>query len=407
MHASRFWGDKGGNFAIATALLAMPLIVAAGTAVDVVNMIHAKSDVQAALDAASMAVALEVPSGKSDEALEQLGDDHFKAQLDPSAFPRGVLADLQYLGLTSDQDGSQHVTTSVSFTYDYQMADVFRDDALQAEAGSSFDLTARVTVRPGGLACIYALSRTASRALTMSGNTAVRTDGCVLAANSAAADAIYVGGSASVAADCLQSAGGIDADDGLTVDCAANRTGAWPLPDPFAHLAEPVPPVLLANPGKKDTKLQPGRYRNLSLDGVKHLEPGLYYIEGDLSMKGDITGTGVTFFLKDGGVTINGNAKVALSAPPTGDLAGMLFMSAKDNPSSHKFNGSGEAILDGFLYFPQGELTYSGNNSTASTCLRMVADTIVLTGSSDLAADCTQELGGREARVSGPPHFTR
>lgn len=402
----RFWKSKDGNFAIAVALLAVPLILAAGTAVDLVGMSRAKSGVQAALDAASMAIALKVPSNLSHKELEDWGDAHFKAHLDASQFPGGVLPNLRYLGLTADEDGTQHLRTTAAFAYDPAIADAFRE-GLHAMSGVDFELTARITVRASDAACVYALSRTASRALEAAGNTTVTTDGCVFASNSSAADAIYVNGSASLEADCLQSSGGIQADGGLTTDCAANRTNAWPLPDPFAHLLEPLPPVLFSNPNKQATSVQPGRYRNLTLDGTKTLAPGLYYIEGSLSIKGTISGTGVTVFMKDGGITINGNASVALSAPETGDYAGMVFMSAADNASAQKFNGGGTTLLDGYLYFPKGDLTYSGNNSTSSTCLRMVADTITMTGSSVLKSDCKQELGGREARVSGPLHFTR
>ena len=106
-------------------------------------------------------------------------------------------------------------------------------------------------------------------------------------------------------------------------------------------------------------------------------------------------------------MTVNGNASLSLSAPTTGEYAGMLFISDALNTSSHVFNGNGATDLNGYLYFPKGDLTYVGNNSTSSNCLRIVADTVEMSGNSTLRSDCTAELGGREAKVSGPLHYTR
>ena len=193
----------------------------------------------------------------------------------------------------------------------------------------------------------------------------------------------------------------------MTTDCEQNRENAWRLPDPFEGLIEPAPPVPMSDPKKSDTIVVAGRYTNLTLDGTKTLGPGLYYIEGSLSIKGTVTGTDVMFFLADGGVTVNGDASLSLRAPQTGAYAGILFWSAKSNTSAHVFNGNGATDLNGYLYFPSASVDYSGNNGTTSNCLRIVADTITMTGSSTIRSDCSDELGGREARVSGPLYYSR
>ena len=69
-------------------------------------------------------------------------------------------------------------------------------------------VTARVSSSKGDGACVYALNHTAPRALEVAGNTTVVVDGCVLASNSKAADAVYVGGSASIHADVAASSTG-------------------------------------------------------------------------------------------------------------------------------------------------------------------------------------------------------
>lgn len=395
-----FASDRNGNFSIVFGLLIIPIVLAGGLALDSTNMNRLKADVQAALDAASMEIAVNLSSGLNDAELEALGDRFFKLSL-VSADPEA--ASFSFLGMTTDPDGTQSLATSAAYDYETLVPRSFGDDGSSSHV--DFSLQSGIRSRNGDLACVYALSHFAPRAIDASGATDVIMDGCVLASNSNAADSVYVGGSANISADCIQSSGGIDATDGLTVDCDQIRLNAWRLPDPFAGIIEPAEPMLLTNPAKSATTVAPGRYSNLTLEGTKELQPGLYYVEGSLSIKGDITGTGVTIFMEDGGISVNGSASVSLSAPQEGLYAGILFMSARTNTSDHKFNGNGATDLNGVLYFPASEVTYLGNNATTTTCMRIVADTIIMSGSSNIRSDCTEELGGLEARVSGPLYY--
>jgi len=389
--------------AIGTGLMIVPLVLGVGLAVDSGNATRVRGDLQAALDAAAMEIAVNLNSGLDDNGLQSLGSGFLRANLDAHYIDSHNLPTLQYLGVSTDASQTQHLKANADYAYHYLIP---RSFGRQGESTMTLHLRTEISARKGDTACVYALNHTAPRAFEAGGNTSVTMDGCVIASNSSADDSIYVSGSADLTADCLQSSGGIDATDGLTTKCAENRTKAWRALDPFASLIEPAAPLPKSNPKNKDTTVEPGRYTNLSLDGTKTLQPGLYYISGSLSIKGTISGTGVTFFMADGGVTVNGSASMSISAPTTGSYAGMLFWSAKTNTSANSFNGNGATDLNGYLYFPKGQLTYNGNNTTNSTCLRIVADTIKMTGSSNLKSDCTAELGGREAKVAGPLFYS-
>jgi hypothetical protein len=402
MLIERFLRDRHGNFAVGICVMLIPLLAAVGVAVDVTNMNRERMTVQSALDAASMEIAIKLNSGLSDDELEALGDRFFKANLALTTFSPDRMPSLVYHGLALREDGTQSLQTEASFSYRYLIPRSIGDGASSA----NIHVDSRISSNNGDTACVYALNRTAARAFETAGSTTVTMDGCVIASNSSAADAVYVGGDASLEADCIQSSGGIVATSGLVTDCEHNRLNAWRLPDPWGNLAHPVPPVLYPNPKAQDLTVSPGRYRNLDLSGDKELEPGIYYIEGSLSVKGTVTGAGVTIFMADGGITVNGNGSLSLSAPQTGDYAGMLIMSARTNTSAHVFNGNGATDLNGVLYFPYGDLTYNGNNGTTSTCMRIVADTIKMSGNSKIKSDCTAELGGREARVAGPFYYS-
>lgn len=398
----QFAKDRRGNFAVGIGIMLVPLIGAIGVAVDVTNMNLEKSRLQSALDAASMGIAVKVNSGLSDSELQAYGDDLLKVNLASLDIDAKDIPSLIYHGIGIGEDGTQSLRTEARLTYRYLIPRFLGD----RPTSTDILVQSRISSNHGDAACVYALNRTAPRAFEAAGSTAISMDGCVIASNSSAADSIYVGGNASLAADCLQSSGGIVATSGLTTDCEHNRVNAWRLPDPWGNLEEPVPPILYPNPRSRDLTVSPGRYRNLDLSGDKTLEPGLYYVEGSLSVKGTVTGAGVTIFMADGGITVNGNGSLSLSAPQSGDYAGMLMMSARTNTSSHLFNGNGATDLDGVLYFPYGALTYNGNNGSNSTCMRIVADTIKMSGNSNIRSDCSAELGGREARVAGPFYFS-
>lgn len=399
----RFFRDSRGNFATGLVVMLLPMIAAVGAAVDLANMNRERSRLQSALDAASMEIAVKVNSGLSEGELQALGDKLLKANLASVDASADNMSSLVYHGLATENDGSQSLRTESSLNYTYLIPRSIGGDG---PSSTNILVRSRITSNNGDTACVYALNRAAPRAFEAAGSTTVIMDGCVIASNSSAPDSIYVGGDASLEADCIQSSGGIVATSGLITDCEQNRVNAWRLPDPWGNLMEPVPPILYPNPKAGDLTVSPGRYRNLDLSGDKTLEAGLYYVEGSLSVKGTVTGAGVTIFMADGGITVNGNGSLSLSAPQTGDYAGMLMMSARANTSSHLFNGNGATDLNGVLYFPYGDLTYNGNNGTISSCMRIVADTIKMSGNSNIKSDCSAELGGREARVAGPFYFS-
>jgi hypothetical protein len=252
----------------------------------------------------------------------------------------------------------------------------------------------------------------------VSGGANISMDGCVIASNSNDNESIYAGGTSAIHADCAQAVGQINTGTNMTVDCSSMRENAWTLDDPFKDIPAPARPMALTTaPKKKDTTMSPGRYKDLTLDGEKELSPGVYYIEGSLTIHGDISGSGVMIYMADGALTVNGNASLDLQAPTADDIknnpglgldsyAGILFMNGRTNTNPMGFNGTGETNLDGFVYSAVGQVNYSGNNGTTSTCLRIVADTIKLTGTTKMKSDCSEALGGREAETSGPFYYS-
>lgn len=395
---------RKGNMSVMASILAVPLLISVGTVIDYGNMVRIQSQMQSALDAASMQIAKNVTSGMTDAELETFGNQVFLANLDSHLSGDANPPTLTYGGFSTDSDGTEYITADA--TYDYTLAIIGSVNPLSSLT-MKIAVKAKVSSASGDPACVYALSNSAARALEVGGGSDINMSGCVVASDSNASDSIYVGGTSTISADCAKAVGQIDATSGLSVSCDSVRENAWNSPDPFSDIPEPSRPMALSsNPKNTDTTVSPGRYSDLKLDGTKTLEPGTYYIEGSLTIHGDISGTGVFIYMADGDLTINGNASLDLSAPTSGTYAGMLFMSARDNTNPMTFNGSGAAKLDGFIYSAKGDVTYSGSNTTDSTCLRIVADTIKMSGNANMKSDCSTELGGREAKTSGDLYFS-
>ncbi|MCR5876278.1 hypothetical protein LRS10_20270 [Phenylobacterium sp. J426] len=248
-------------------------------------------------------------------------------------------------------------------------------------------------------ACVLALSRSASRAVNVSGSASVTLNGCDVASNSVAGNGISVWGSATLKADCAISAGGVAGKAGLELQgCRTPVTLAPPVQDPFADLALTRPagasreaPRARSN---ETVGLEPGVYLSgLRLDGRYALAPGVYYVGGggiNLGANARVSGHGVTFLLTDGAtVRMNGSAELDLTAPTTGPYAGMLFFGDRNASGGvNVLNGNSSSRLTGHIYFPAQAVEYRGNFSGANGCTHIVADTVEFIGSVSLSADC-------------------
>jgi hypothetical protein len=256
-------------------------------------------------------------------------------------------------------------------------------------------------------ACVLALDIDADAALDFSGSADINLLGCEVMSNSIAPDAVALGGSADVTTDCINAVGGIDLSGGsLTLtDCAAVREGLSRAPDPYAdrllpdYAAEPCE-SFPKGANKTVTTVSPGAdgiavfCGGMSLNKDFHFEPGVYVVSGGtLRANGSslITGDDVTFHIADGAtVSLNGTTELRLSAPDTGNYAGILFMGERSGLSdTHIFNGTADSLMTGALYFPNDDLRFNGNFSGQNGCMQLVAATVDFRGAAHIETDCS------------------
>lgn len=380
----QFRAQAKGNVAMIFAL-ALPVVVGgAGFGVETTYWYYRSVELQAAADAGAHAGAIERRAGSDDEdvetvavmAAEENGFDSSAGAVEVNAPP-----------LSGPSAGGNAVEVILTAEAERFFTQFFTD----GEVG----LTARAvaTYRTASNACILALDQTASSAAEFSGNTAVTLNGCSVMANSRAADAVNLRGSARLTVNCLISGGGANVGSGATMtECRTPILNAPPVGDPYASIPQPTASGSCLN-GNGST-LSPGRYcGGLRLSGTVTLQPGVYYVSGGdfrVNANADITGNGVTIFL-DGSssVNINGNATLRLSAPTSGDTAGILFFGDRSGGGSSTFNGTAASTMTGAVYMPRQAISYLGNYSGSGGCVRIVARTVEWSGSTQLSADCT------------------
>jgi hypothetical protein len=120
----------------------------------------------------------------------------------------------------------------------------------------------------------------------------------------------------------------------------------------------------------------------------------------------------VTFVLTSSGspgdigtVTINGGADLQINAPsdPNAYYKGVLFYQDQQASSNlAKFNGGATMVLNGAIYFKQGQIQYNGDHSAnAKSCTQIIGDTVEFTGNSKIINNGCKDAGIEPITVKG------
>ncbi len=418
--ARRFWRDQSGGISIMYGAVLPGLIGLTGLGVETGFWYYAKRDLQTQADAGSLGGVWEIAWNRDDEVTASATNETVR-----NGFPNDIAFTTITVNNppTSGPEVGNDNAVEVILTQDYDpmFSGLFRSSDVTIAARAVSTLIAQ------GEACILALNGTISDAAETTGNTTINAPDCTIAANSDADDAISFSGSADVLFESAWTSGGIDGypDPDVTLLDGANEN-MWPIEDPYENLPDDAPNGCEVNgnqningaafftaDGGEETICGNIAIHN---GAVVDFAPGTYWMKGsNLDINGGLVtclacepgGDGVTFVFTTpnngnvnqiGTVQINGNATVILNAPldsPT-DHDGVLFFQDPDTPSQNNnraiFNGGAGTILNGAIYWPNNEVQWSGNNTLASTCTLIVADTVTLTGNSGFSvANCAEQ----------------
>jgi Flp pilus assembly protein TadG len=422
-------GNERGNFLLIAAA-AFPLLIGfAGLAVDTIQWVLWKRELQRAADSAAIAgvyqrVLTNTQTGvESAVCTDLLKNQHTGMPITGSGAVTCTNGTTRGPVVLLADDTVNKVLFPVQVTLT-----VSRSLTFSSYFGSTPPITATATAGsvPGhDQYCLIALeSNPANTGIIGTGNSAVEMD-CGMITNDPAANSAAANGSSSMTATVIASVGGIQSSnnwhvgkydpyvtaiadpyaavnvDPLAMKCAVgpghgNQTGPIALDDTtdLNNVKD-----ALGNPANCFTSLSVGSGRTLNLPA------GTYYINaGSVNVQGTLTGTDVTIVLTNtdpsltapiGTFKMNAQALMTLTAPTSGtykDIAIYQDRRATDINNPNQINGGSGSTVTGALYFPKQQLTYNGNGTLNAICTRFVTRRIIFSGnnstSNKFAKDC-------------------
>lgn len=272
-------------------------------------------------------------------------------------------------------------------------------------------ITAEATaaVLSNGNYCVISLEDTAATGITMQGNATVNL-GCGMATNSSGNPAVVAGGSSSIYATPISAVGNVPPSSNYA-DGTTLQPYSISQPDPFATLSDPVVP-----PGcKNKLSVQPNAtkvinpatdgacFRGMDLKGNVTFLPGTYIIDGssfDVGSQAVVAGAGVTFVLTSNTaasnpasiatLNINGGATLNLTSPDSGTYAKLLFYQDRRavDSGSNKVNGNAGSTLQGGFYFPKQAIDFTGTSGQNTKCVQIVSRRVTFIGNSQIQNEC-------------------
>jgi Flp pilus assembly protein TadG len=274
--------------------------------------------------------------------------------------------------------------------------------------------------------CIYALNRTASQSVFVTGsNSSIIAPDCGIADNSSSSTALVVSGNAQIKTGFIKIVGGYQIQ-GQSVLSPTPLTGVGATADPLISLPAPPAPTQCDQIGYNKSQppsgggawqLSPGTYcGGINIGGQISavFAPGVYYVYGGgitfQNNSATITNTttggsgigGVIFYNTVGSgtpgmptsgftstympVLMTGQSNITLNAPTSGPYSGVLFY--KDRTVATNATDSIQATvtpnLTGTLYFPGDNLTFTGQSGVgmhvATSSPGIIADTFTVNG---------------------------
>jgi Flp pilus assembly protein TadG len=403
-------GDQRGSV-LPIAAAGLILTVAAGAlAVDLSRAYAYRSKLHTTADAAALAAAARLPDTEAarqaalayaaknmprDEYGEVLvaGDIEF-GEWDPET---GELAQ-------NDPPSAVRVTTRLSDANSNPLTTV-----LAGVIGTNeLDLEVRATAGRRAPPCIVALESLLT-GLRLSGDAALEAQRCSVYVDSYGLLALRVsGGSLTASVICVT--GGIQLGAFGSVS-PEPTTSCPPLPDPLAAMEPPTSAGCDHNDAgfvDASVTLSPGVYcGGLTIDGDSDVtfSSGVYVIkDGAFSVRqnSSIDGSGVTFYLTgaDALIDFEAGVEIALTAPTSGPLIGILFFQDRDYGGTHNWDAENAVDLRGTIYLPAGKLQSEGDKAMTpvGSCTVLIANSFKFESGSGVSID----ISGSGCRAALP-----
>ena len=384
----RYIKDTSGQFAVMTAIFAVPLVLCLGIAIDTTIIHRDNAGLQTALDSAALASV--IPGNLGDEERSAYAKEVFGEN-----YPESANVELVVQATPNRVDIQGTVVKETLF-----MGINGANKLKQRNKSAAIKTTEEII-------CLMTLNKTSRGSLNIEKNAQVYAPNCSIQVNSTNQNALISAGNYKPQAQKICVHGGVNGNLGPNVQANCSY-----VEDPYAHLEAPnftgndacdYGPMNFFNLdsfaevisiGARGKTLTPGVYCNgLHLyDSEVNFEPGTYIIhDGPLSIgNGSIaTGDGVTFVFtgENSFFYTYDEVSVNFSASRSGPYAGLIFMQDRDSSRDETsiIKGSANIQLVGTTYFPTQDLFVGGlgNMGANSPAMAFIADNITLTSDID------------------------
>lgn len=388
--------DQRGNVAMVVAAVFPLLIAGAGLAIDGVEWMLQKREIQAAADGAAMAGVYSLISSQD-----------LENAVSRSAMQTGNVPDNASIQAKQAPPGHEGDPFAVSVTIAAPAQMTF--SSMFMKHPPVINAVATATVVKNGRYCAFALGDMDDEpGVVLRPNSEVQAD-CGVSTNASGKRALEADGESTIAAKALRAYGSIG--DQQAALKSGMREHALMQEDPLADTDPPlVPntgcPNITINPDAKETALDPGCYANMMLNGPVRLQDGEYILnKGNFIVgpHGHVSCDACTIFLTSesaatdagsiGKVDISSDATVQMSATREGPNAGILFYqdrhAATDLPGNeNRLGGSSFSKLSGLIYFPSQTVYVDGNMRPDIQCTRFIARRLVFAGQVYIGESC-------------------
>lgn len=340
-----------------------------GGVIDYISLVGQKHELQGVADRAALSAAQELVVFKgSDKRVASVAQSFIDANYDSTAHRSNAK-------IVDEGKAVQVTLTAESRTF-------FPGPV--AQGTKSLTVSAIAEISGGGYVCMIGLSESESATLEMSDNARVTAEKCAIYSNSRSKSSLKLHNSARVKADLVCVSGGVSGSVSAVTPNAPIED-CPPLVDPLRDRPEPkvgllkcdhLSAVVITKLSGKVT-LKPGVYCggiNVQAGGDVILKPGTYVLNnGALTVTtgGKLFGENVGFYLTGvlGLSTIQFGplSTVSLTAPKTGDMAGMLFFEDRSVlfKIPHRIASNDARKLVGTIYLPNNTLTIDSKDPIA------------------------------------------
>ena len=356
----KFRSDDGGQVAVIFALAMLPVVIGVGAAVDYSRANNGRSALQAALDSAVLAAAIDNSSNWL-----QVATNTYNGNVNAKG---GTLGTVSFTYQNSIYSGVANSTSTTAF-----MGVIgIKSMPIQVKAAA---ITTKIPL------CMLGLNAFDKGAFDMNGNAKLNAPTCAVQANTTDGKGMTQEGNPTAIAQYFGVAGAHTGTGYSTTP----KDGAGQVADPYASIPFPAYSACGNNPKGMDinggtTVLDPGTYcGGIRIKGGASvtLNAGIYVmVDGAFQVDGasTVTGTEVTIAFTGDDATLRlwGNSTLNLTSPTSGTYANFQFF---QNPNDDKGRGAwvsiggngnnsadgSKATWDGVAYFPTQNFWVYGN----------------------------------------------